>query len=132
MLDLPSIIWERIPYSFVVDWWIGVGAYLNALHVTRAVNGQTQFCRTSVYKQTIGPISSGSVYKITTTNGGFSSTVHMTRTVSGSLVVPPPTVRPLLHEDTEVRVRHTLEAISLIAQKGPSFRSAFERLQRGV
>jgi len=129
MLDLPSIIWERVPYSFVVDWWIGVGAYLSALHVARAVNGRTQFCQTSVDKQTIGPVTSGSVYQITSTNGGFSSTVHMIRTVSGYLVPPPPTVRPLLHGDTEVRVRHTLEAISLIAQKGPSFRSAFARLQ---
>ena len=132
MLDLPGIIWERVPYSFVVDWWIGVGAYLSALHVARAVNGRTQFCQTSVDKQTIGPVSSGSVYQITTTNGGFSTTVHMIRTVSGYLAVPPPTVRPLLHQDTEVSVRHTLEAISLIAQKGPSFRSAFERLQNVV
>lgn len=129
MLDLPSIIWERVPYSFVVDWWINVGAYLQALHVARSVNGLTQFCRTSTERSTIGPVTSGSVYNITSSNGGFSRSVRQIRTVSGSLAVPPPSIRPILHQDTEVMVRHTLEAISLIAQKGPSFRSAFERLQ---
>ena len=128
-LDLPSILWERVPYSFVVDWWVNVGAYLSALHISRAVNGLTEFCQTSTIRTTIGPITSGSVYIITSDNGGFYRGVQQTRTVSKYLAVPPPSVRPILHGDTEVRLRHTLEAISLIAQKGPAFRSAFDRLQ---
>lgn len=132
MFDVPSIIWERMPYSFVVDWWINVGAYLQALHVARSVNGRTSFCLTSIDRIKTGPVSSGPTYKITSDSGGFSHVVDMTRKVSGSLAVPPPSVRPIFHGDTEVRVRHTLEAISLIAQKGPSFRSAFNRLQNVV
>lgn len=131
VLDLPSILWERVPYSFVVDWWVNVGAYLSALHMARTVNGLTQFCQTSTERTTIGPITSGSVYTITSNNGGFNRSVRQIRTISKSLVVPPPSVRPILHGDTEVRLRHTLEAISLIAQKGPAFRSAFNRLQGG-
>ena len=131
MLDLPSIIWERVPYSFVIDWWVNVGAYLQALHVARMVNGKTKFCLTTTKRSTVGPISSGSVYKITTDDGGFSRHVWQKRIVSDTLAVPPPSVRPILHQDTEVSIRHTLEAISLIAQKGPAFRSALNRLQNG-
>jgi hypothetical protein len=128
-LDVPSIIWERVPYSFVVDWWVNVGAYLQALHVARSVNGQTTFCLTSVDRMMTGPVTSGRTYTITSSSGGSRIVVDMTRKVSNSLAVPPPSVRPIFHGDTEVRLRHTLEAISLIAQKGPSFRSAFDRLQ---
>lgn len=131
MLDLPSILWERFPYSFVVDWWINIGAYLQALHVARTVNSHTKFCVTTTDRTTVGPISSGSVYKITTDDGGFSRHVWQKRIVSDTLAVPPPSIRPILHQDAEVSLRHTLEAISLIAQKGPAFRSALNRLQNG-
>jgi hypothetical protein len=29
--DLPATIWEMIPYSFVVDWFVGVGTWLQAI-----------------------------------------------------------------------------------------------------
>ncbi len=131
MTDLPSIIWERIPYSFVVDWWIGIGAYLSALHTARSVNGLTQFCQTSTVRYLNGPITSGTLYQITASNGGSYRSIRQIRTISNNLAVPPPSVRPIFHKDTEVLVRHTLEAISLIAQKGPQLRSAFSKLQNG-
>jgi len=32
--DLPSIVWERIPLSFVWDWFFNIGAWLRAIKVT--------------------------------------------------------------------------------------------------
>jgi hypothetical protein len=30
LADIPSLIWEVVPYSFVADWFINVGSYLEA------------------------------------------------------------------------------------------------------
>ena len=128
MLDIPSIIWERVPYSFVVDWWFGVGAYLQALHTSRSISG-TNICTTDTTRYFSGPIGSGSVYDITTQNGGSYKSIRQVRTISNRLAVPPPSMKPLLHKDTAVRLTHTLESIALITQKGPSLRRAFLSLQ---
>lgn len=29
--SLPGLIWELVPYSFVLDWFVGVGTYLSAI-----------------------------------------------------------------------------------------------------
>lgn len=130
ILDFPSTLWERLPYSFVVDWWFNIGAYLNALHVARAVNGST-FCRTSSRRMYSGPISSGNVYTITG-HGGSSFSLRQVREVVNTLAVPPPTAKPLFHKDKDVRLRHTLEAIALVVQKGPLLRKGFLSLREKI
>jgi hypothetical protein len=42
----PAIIWNAIPYSFVVDWFVNVGGYLNRMRVDN-IHAQTEildFC----------------------------------------------------------------------------------------
>ena len=126
MFDIPSIIWERIPYSFVVDWWLGVGKYLEALHTSRMISNTT-FCRTSTSRVQCGPIQSGSVYDINGFGGSRFDLVQK-REVSNSLSVPPPVMKPILHKDSSIRLRHTLEAISLVVQKGPTIKRGFRKL----
>lgn len=48
LLDPLSVIWENIPYSFVVDWFIPVGTYLDNLNVIPSLNGR--FLTTTVRK----------------------------------------------------------------------------------
>jgi len=48
--DPLSIVWEVIPYSFVVDWFLPVGSYLDALSVFPFVSGR--WCLSSLDKQT--------------------------------------------------------------------------------
>jgi len=126
IFDITSIIWERIPYSFVVDWWFGVGKYLEALHTSRMISNTT-FCRTSTSRVTCGPVQSGNIYDITGYGGSYFRLIQ-NREVSKSLSVPPPVMRPVLHKDTSVRLRHTLEAISLVVQKGTTIKRGLRKL----
>lgn len=131
LLDLPSIAWERIPYSFVVDWWVPVGTYLSALHTARLVsNSSAIFCRTETTKIFSGPIKSGSLYSVTEHDRGSYTSIRQIRTLVNDLAVPPPSVKPLLHQSTEVSLRHTLEAISLIIQKAPLLKKVWDAHQR--
>jgi hypothetical protein len=38
--DPYSVIWEIIPYSFVVDWFVPIGSYLDAMNAIPALNGR--------------------------------------------------------------------------------------------
>jgi len=40
LMDPLSVAWEIIPYSFVVDWFVPIGTYLDALAVLPILNGQ--------------------------------------------------------------------------------------------
>lgn len=47
-----TIIWERIPWSFVFDWFIPVGNYLSLIGQVPYLKGR--WCRTSSIRQTVG------------------------------------------------------------------------------
>lgn len=50
LTDWKSIVWEKVPFSFVVDWAIPIGNYLSNLHLFRAL-GYT-YVQTVHYKRT--------------------------------------------------------------------------------
>lgn len=39
LMDPLSVVWENVPYSFVVDWFYPVGDYLQALNQSHALSG---------------------------------------------------------------------------------------------
>lgn len=41
--DIPSAVWEVIPYSFVVDWFVNVGDYIQALTVDTSTGFKAQW-----------------------------------------------------------------------------------------
>jgi hypothetical protein len=47
-----EIIWERIPWSFVIDWFIPIGTYLNLIGQVPFMKGR--WCRTSSMRVTVG------------------------------------------------------------------------------
>jgi hypothetical protein len=49
LLDPLSVAWELLPWSFVVDWFIPIGAYLDALNQVPALRGR--FLTTTVRRQ---------------------------------------------------------------------------------
>jgi len=125
--DLPSILWERLPYSFVVDWWFNVGNYLTALHTSRLTSG-SRFCRTQTTRVKIGDYGTGSIYSISPISPSSLSVVQVERNISSVLAVPPPRMKPLLHPKSEVMLTHALEAVALITKKSHIFKPAFEKL----
>lgn len=52
-----TILWERIPWSFVVDWFIPIGSYLELVGQVPALKGR--FLRTDSFRQTVSGKGSG-------------------------------------------------------------------------
>lgn len=116
LLDPLSVIWERLPYSFVADWFIPIGSYLSARALSTALSGTfvtTDFKKAKhggfAYKPTSGiPYYSGA-------SVGYSSLrVDVVRTVSNNLSVPLPSFKPL---DKVASWRHMANAVSLLVQR---------------
>lgn len=90
-----SILWERIPGSFVLDWFIPIGTYLELVGQVPFMKGR--FMRSSIVRQTVnGPIRGK--YDATVRSTQFSGPVHnancwYNRTILASLSVPRPDFR---------------------------------------
>lgn len=102
--DIPSTMWELMPWSFVVDWFVGVGDWIRAIApdptfrllgnwvtVVQIRNDSHRDCKWSV---TIGS------YPVTTYKGSFNAGIHeevtVTRSVNQNIsFIPPPKVNTL-------------------------------------
>lgn len=47
--DPLSLVWEILPYSFVVDWFIPIGTYLETLNVLPSLTGRFATTKSNVY-----------------------------------------------------------------------------------
>lgn len=114
LTDPLTVAWELIPYSFVVDWFIPVGTYLENLNVIPKLRGRfltTRFTR----------LSGSAQVKTSTGLGGIKippqlhvSYVTLTRTYSTSLSVPKPEFESLSDAFSGKRI---LNAIALVSQR---------------
>lgn len=90
-----SILWERIPYSFVVDWFIPIGTYLELIGQVPFLVGR--FLRNDYVEEvydgryTKHPPSGGFV--ATTVPRCVSRVRMVRRTTPSSLSVPKPTIK---------------------------------------
>lgn len=93
LLDPLSVMWELTPWSFVVDWFIPIGNFLEARGIASAVTGKfvTSWFR---YLEIDGLKSAGGNLTIYG-NAYKRKFIRMSRTVSSSLAAPLPTFRPL-------------------------------------
>lgn len=114
LTDIPSFLWERTLLSFVVDWWIPIGNWLQALQAKRAL--ETAFTVETVVKRTSLTLEpdpkSGWRWEQNAPNTEYY--VELKRRCGVGVNVPFPGFKPLFHKDTEVRIRHALESIALI------------------
>jgi len=106
-----SILWERIPYSFVLDWFIPIGTYLELIGQVPFMKGR--FMRSSMSKQTVNGKISG-LYNATVRSTEFSGPVHNVncyydRTILASLSVP----RPSFKVEGSVQGRRVDNAVAL-------------------
>lgn len=118
MYDIPSLLYERTMYSFVLDWAVPIGAWLNARCVANALKGQ--FCTTRRIYLQCKPVyikPTGAPPNLVSWSG-FESTLmryhFIKRTVSSSLNAPFPTIKPVRKV---ISVTHALEALSLLTNK---------------
>lgn len=109
-----AVVWEKMKWSFVFDWFIPVGTYLDTLGVLPHLNMtacRTDWCSTRQYCNRV----------ISTPTGGFTYSggewlakcVWMTRSPNVALTVPLPTIKTLKQIFSP---RHLINAIALAHQ----------------
>lgn len=94
LTDPRAVAWELMPWSFVVDWFIPIGNYLDAINLNNALNAtyvtSTLFKATAYaaypYPDGVRTYPNGIVFNHTT--------VQSTRVISSSLPVRLPAVKP--------------------------------------
>lgn len=115
LTDPLTVAWELIPYSFVADWFIPIGTYLENLNQIPRLSGR--FLTTIVNKGTSSsaprPFSETGVIW---TNPPICSYTffHMNRDASTSLSVPTPTFNSLADAMSPKRIWNSL---ALLVQK---------------
>lgn len=121
LLDPELVLWELTPFSFVADWVIPIGDYLAARAFATRLSGT--FVTTGLRKTVRqgGKVVDLYDYPPTTKIGyaDFSQSsllfesVKIDRTVSSSLDVPMPTVKPL---NKIASWQHCANALALVTQ----------------
>jgi len=116
LTDIASGVWEATPWSFVADWFVPIGAYLEARGFAQAIRGD--FITT---KKVVSWSGSPSVKDVPGMNVRFKGDwdherfdLVLTRTVGQSLGVPLPTVVPL--KDVFQSWQRTTNAVALLIQ----------------
>lgn len=127
LLDPLSVIWENIPYSFVVDWFIPIGKYLDNLNQIPSLKGR--WLITDVWKTQRAAFQSFQwklfgAYDSLNPQQFISSVVStpevrhgecvMTRTFSGA---PPKVPYPTFNLSGAVRGKRFWNALSLAHQR---------------
>lgn len=121
LLDPFTIAWELLPYSFVIDWFIPIGSYLEARGLSSTVQGtfytsNSRFCEGSG----VAGRSGNAPYLPNRFVGGagspWSKHLVFSRVASSSLAVPMPSVKPLAKAASWM---HCANAIALLVGGRP-------------
>lgn len=112
-LDPASILWERLPWSFVVDWWLPIGNYLEARAVANSLKGVFVTSRKWVYKWG-KPVAIGGWY-IRAPNY-YREEGSFTRTVDSELVALKPTMKSF---GEGLSWAHAQNAVALVIAGAP-------------
>lgn len=113
LTDPLSVAWELVPFSFVVDWFIPIGQYLDARGLASSLQGtfvvSRKFRATASHPRLRPPRLMADVpYTY--------ERVVFTRTVSTTLAIPLPEVKPL---GKSLSWAHCVNALALLTQMRP-------------
>lgn len=125
--DVNSILWERTPFSFVLDWILPIGAWLDARFKASAIHGS--FVTSTKTWETHGGFSPNGDrcvtcypipgWSIKPDYYGHRGT--FTRTLSSSLDVPLPGLKPLAKAASVLHVANAMALVTVLMKKpGPS------------
>lgn len=113
LADPATVVWELIPYSFVVDWFLPIGNYLENLNQIPTLSGRFLTIKSTRYQggntgQTSSPVN---WTKIPTISQFY---LKIDRVVSSSLSVPKPQFNKLSDAMSPTRIWN---AIALVTQR---------------
>lgn len=111
LVDPASVVWENVPYSFVVDWFIPIGTYLEQLSFFRGLDVsyvRTEFTRMVSSGGSVNPVW----WQVIIDPGSFDGVrVTLSRTVGVGLNVPRPSFKDL---SAAFSLRHSQNLAALI------------------
>jgi len=120
LADPASVLWEKIPFSWVVDWMIPVGDFLAAVDFWRRNEGV--FVVTHVQEWTCAGVRQGPSYygrhSLTwETLSGFSYRgLELRREVNTELLIPYPSLNVEIGKSL-TSLKRTLDAVSLLTTR---------------
>ncbi len=109
LLNPLAVAWEAVPFSFVADWFLPVGNYLQARGAASVLKGT--FVTTTFETTTQEGLFSGNFYTIENGQNYGSVSATVTRTVSNSLNVPLPSFVPF---SKAISWKRAVSALSLL------------------
>jgi len=111
-----SLAWELLPWSFVADWFIPVGSYLERLNFVSALTGTYVITTRDLLMRTGGDDSwTDAQYRYKLVKSSFSyEDVSFLRSVNINLTVPTPNIIPL---SRAASYRRAVNAVALITQR---------------
>lgn len=125
LTDLASVVWERLPYSFVYDWFMPVGNYLQSRALAQNVSGT--FVKTVVqsvkatgiqylpsYLSSLTPYQRARVGEISAISGNTIDRYVLQRTIHNLLDPPLPNFSGL---GTSSSWKRTANAVALLTQR---------------
>lgn len=98
-----AVLWEKMPWSFVADWFIPVGTYLDAVSVVPNLSGR--FLKTIKVSTETSGVGTTVGYKNATIK---CRAINLDRTVPVSLSVPLPQFVPLNDVLSPGRIKNAL------------------------
>jgi len=112
LTDWQSALWERTPWSFVADWFIPIGDYLEARGTAQAVSGT--FILTTRKHVHIGGVRS--IHPDLSFGAGYYGLhLNINRDVMTELAVPTPQFKPL--NEVMSSWKRAANAVSLLTQQ---------------
>ncbi len=117
--DAYSVAWELVPYSFVVDWAVPIGTYLQVRGLASTLKGTfvTTVKDSKKMSRYEGFTNSANTCKpliMATVIDGRSEDFTLTRTVSTTLTIPRPTFKGF---GKLLTWRHAIDALALTRQR---------------
>lgn len=107
MLDPELVAWELLPFSFVADWFIPIGSWMEARAAASRLTGT--FVTTDKMWARAGPVALNGV---SPTSSTYRNLIF-TRSISSTLDVPMPVFKPL---SKALSWRHCANAVALVTQ----------------
>lgn len=116
LLNPSEVLWEILPYSFVFDWFLPIGTYLENRGVLSSLSGT--FITSTKVEWISSGIKSGSFYTISGGEGCRFHDIRFSRDVSTTLTLATPSFVPL---NKAVGWQRAVSALSLLNQRNLRF-----------
>lgn len=123
LLDPASVAWELLPWSFVYDWFIPIGNYLQARGLASSLTGT--FVTTTKVRQDklwtgYSPIRNPNQFGTPSVGNTYRKLITIDRSVSTSLSVPMPAFKPL---GKVASWQHCANAVALLTSQSGKWAS---------